>query len=531
MVKSYLNTDRYKKDIQKLKLLNEFKHWYEGEAESLLKYYKRGEYLRDKQMAGLTDASLFTRGFYSLAPVGSKFNTVGGYQINSFSVLHRPLAKVISRTFAVLITGQAPEVVISTKNKKRTQDIQSMIDDILDVNSFSSKMQLACEYESYSGAVAFKPILTNDVDKPLFQIYPKDRFIINESFDSVLNSVVFIDYFKDDKNNSYTLLSEYGRGFIKYKLIDKSNKEVSLSKIDELADLEDIVLFDNNGGMYDRVLAIVQKNRGTGESDYKDQIDNFQAVDEAFSIMINLIRKSQPKRIITESTLVHGQDSNGNPIYSMPDSYDNDVIVLWDNKREGSQDEKNELQPVPNIQNPIEAYRSIIDSALLDISSSVGLSSKTLSGVEDAGANASAEALGLRSNVDYRTRDLKIQSWKHSVKQLVKLLLVMQSIDGIVIQETYDDIDININFYDPANFQAGTPSIQQKLDTIIKAYQNGLIDLEGALEYVWGDTLGEEELQLLLEKLQITQLIKDNEEQNLEGELVAENEDDEKEPQ
>lgn len=501
-MKSYFDKNKHIEDIQRLRLLNEFKVWYNGEAESILKYYKRGEYLQDKQLNGLTDNTLFTKGFYALAPVGNRFNTVGGYQINSFSVLHRPLAKVISRTFAVLIAGQSPEVSISTTNKNRTRLLQERINDILDTNDFASKMQLACEYESYSGMVAFKPIISEDVDEPLFQIYPKERFIINESFESILNSVIFIDYFKDCDKNLYTLLSEYGRGFIQYKLFDKNNKECPLNTIDELADLQDIFFYDKDGKQFNKVLAVVQKNRGTGESDYKDQIDNFQAVDEAFSIMINLIRKSQPKRIVSESSLVHGQDANGNPIYYMPDSYDSDVIVMWDNKREGSQDEKNELQATPNLQNPIAAYRETIDSALLDIASSVGLSSKTLSGVEDAGANASAEALGLRSNADYRTRDLKIQSWKKSLRDLVQLMLALDSLDGMTVTQTFDDIDININFYDPANFQVGKPSIQQKLETIKVAYDSGLIDLDGALEYVWSDTMSPEEIEELRLKLQ-----------------------------
>ena len=495
--KSFFNKKNYVGELKKLCLLNEYKTWYQGEAESILKYYKRGDYLKDKQANGRSDTALMTRGFYQLAPVGSQFNIAGGYQINSFSVLHRPLPKVICRTFAVLIAGQAPEVIAATKSKERTKAIQDKIDDILELNSFDSKLQLAAEYESYSGAVAFKPILSDDVDNPLFQIYPKDRFIINESFESILNSVVFIDYFNDDENETFTLLSEYGRGFIKYRLLDKSNKEVELSTIDELSDLQDIELYDSEGQLLDQVLAVVQKNRGTGESDYKDQIDNFQAVDEAFSIMINLIRKSQPKRVISEASLIHGQDENGTPIYRIPSSYDNDVIVMWDNKREGSQDEKNELQATPNLQNPITAYRETIDSALLDIASSVGLSSKTLSGIEEAGANASAEALGLRSNVDYRTRDLKIQSWKKSISDLIKLLLILSSLDGNSVTINLDELELTIKFYDPANFQAGTPTIQQKIETIKPAYDGGLIDLRGALDYIWSDTKSVEEIDQL----------------------------------
>lgn len=509
-MKSYFtDANKYNKDIQQLRALNEFKVWFSGDSENLLRYYKRGEYLKDKQLSGQLDSSLMTKNFYMLAPVGNQFNVAGGYQLNNFSVLHRPLAKVISRTFAVLIAGQAPEVIVTAKNKQRTKDLQLTINDILDNNAFDAKMQLACEYESYSGAVAFKPIISEDVDTPLFQIYPRERFIINESFESILNSIVFIDYFNHEQD-TYTLLSEYGRGYIRYKLIDKNSNEKPLSTIEELSDLHDIELYTADNQPYNKVLAVMQKNRGTGESDYKDQIDNFQAVDEAFSIMINLIRKSQPKRVISESVLVHGQDANGNAIYSMPDSYDSDVVVMWDNKREGSQEEVNELQPTPDIKNPIEAYRNTIDSALLDIASSVGLSSKTLSGVEDAGANASAEALGLRSNVDYRTRDLKIQSWRKSLIDLIKLMLTLNSLDGQTATDTYDDIDIQINFYDPANFQVGKPVLKQKLDTIKVAYDSGLIDLDGALQYIWSDTMSPEEIEILKVKLTLTNINKDN---------------------
>lgn len=516
-IKTIFDKKNYVGELKKLRLLNEYRKWYEGSSEELLKYYKQGEYQKDKTIGGLVNSVFFTRGFYSLAPAGSTFNLAGGYKINSFSVLHRPLPKVICRTFAVLIAGQAPKVIASTKNKDRTKKVQEEIDRLLDINDFASKMQLASEYESYSGAVAFKPIITEDVEEPLFQIYPKDRFIINESFESVLNSVVFIDYFTKD-SETYTLLSEYGRGFIKYKLLDTNNEEVPLNTIEELSDLEDVELYDSEGKQYNKVLAVVQKNRGTGESDYKDQIDNFQAVDEAFSIMINLIRKSQPKRVISEASLVHGQDKEGNPIYALPDSYDNDVIVMWDNKREGSQDEKNEMQATPNLQNPIQAYRDTIDTALLDVASSVGLSSKTLSGIEEAGANASAQAIGLRSNADYRTRDLKIQSWGKSVSNLVKLLLALSSIEEDVITDTFDETELIVEFYDPANFQVGVPTIKQKIETIKPAFESKLIDLRGALEYIWGDSKSVEELDMLEQKLSTEEKpldeVKDNPNEN-----------------
>jgi hypothetical protein len=364
-------------------------------------------------------------------------------------------------------------------------------------NNIGSLLQKSAELESYSGSLAFKPILDTDFsDYPILQVYSKEDFILNKQYDKIV-SIVFKDSYIVDKN-IYTLLSEYGYGYIKYKLIDDKDKEVPLDTLSETSGLIDLVFVDQEGNQLNQMLAIYKENRPGAKSDYENSIDDFNAIDEAYSNMMNYIRKTAPKRVVSESTLKQTED--GSPI--IPSVYDSDLIIRWDNNPSPDAKEVNELQQTTDINNSIQGYISTMAEIQKSIARTVGLSIKTIMAEDMAGANSSGDALSIRENIDLKTRDNKLISWKETLLSLFKLLLILNTrevVNNVVNVNTLNEVDLNIEFYNPA-----TPTFEQEVQEVRELIDAGLIDHLGGLMRLWVNSglKSEEEVLEMYAKLQ-----------------------------
>jgi hypothetical protein len=121
--------------------------------------------------------------------------------------------------------------------------------------------------------------------------------------------------------------------------------------------------------------------------------------------MMNFIRKTGVKRVVSESTLKKTKE--GVPI--IPTAYDSDIIIQWDNSPSGSK-EVNETQTVTEIQQSIAGYVQALTEVRENIARTVKLSIKTIMGKDTAGANESDKALIIRENQDNKTRSNKLIS-------------------------------------------------------------------------------------------------------------------------
>ena len=112
---------------------------------------------------------------------------------------------------------------------------------ILDENDILSLMQEAAQMQSYSGAVAFKLNYDSTLaDVPLMTLYPKERFYEHKKLGQTVY-VDFYDYYHTD-NDTYKLVSRYGRGHISYSLF-LGEKEVPLNSVAQTSDLKDIAFY------------------------------------------------------------------------------------------------------------------------------------------------------------------------------------------------------------------------------------------------------------------------------------------------
>ena len=488
---AFLNTDKCLNltaiDKQNAKS-REYKLWYKGNINDILYHYKTTIDVDGNNL------STFTPSFMRVAPVGLTTNIGGGYQINNFSIYHNPIANIISRAMSSLLFSTSPNISIKARSQLRSKEYQKRFDSIFADNDLASLLQKASEYESYSGAVGFKPIIDSEFsDYPIIQIYPKEEMIINKKYDKLV-SIIFMDDFKKE-NSDYILFSEYGYGFIKYKLIDKkTEKEVSLQELEETSGLQDVYFIDKNtNDLVDVLLAVYKENKPGGRSDYENSIDDFNAIDETYSQMMNYIRKTAPKRVVSESVLK--QNDLGMPI--VPSVYDQDLIIRWDNNS-GTGEETNEVQTTPNLNNQVKGYLDTMVEVQKNIAKTVGLSIKTVMGEDLSGANASADALSIRENVDLRTRDNKIIAWNEALIKLSKLALILDSAEVIgngegmqVIKvNSLEEIEILVEFYNPV-----TPTFKQKAEEVKELLDAGLIDKKRGLYRLWEDLKSEQEIE------------------------------------
>ena len=495
----YKNKQKILKDTYKVK---EYELWYKGNINELLAFYKQGMDHRNRREA-MTGKDIynthesFTPSFYKLVPTGND-NNIGGYnQLNNFTVYHNPVANVISRAKSDLIASTAPIITVSLPNQVReTERLQALIEEIAEANEYDVSLQQEVEYASFSGGITYKPILDPEFSElPLYQTYHKGQFFLNKKYDKTL-SVVFIDEYETDEN-TYTLYSEHGRGYVNYVLVDKNNEVVPLNTIPEISDLKPIQFKDKDGNDIKDLMAVYVENKPGFRSDYENSIDDFMALDENYSKMMDFLRKTTATRVVSESVLKMTQD--GHPI--VPSVYDSNFLIKWDNTS-GEVDPVNELQALPDVNNPIQGYARAMDQIYHQISTVSGLSVKTLSGQDMGGANESAEALIIRENQDLRTRENMIVVYNNALKKLYKLLLMltdMEVIGDTVIVNPYNDLQINIEFYNPAS-----PTFSQIAEEVSFLLDNGLIDNYGALERLWIDTgrKTKEEVEKMLQAIE-----------------------------
>lgn len=482
--KKYSDMKSILKDTYKIE---EYKVWWKGQINEILAFYKQNRDTRNLMESLRPDeygmlAGVFTPSFLKLVPTGSTYNAGGFTQVNNFTVFHNPVANIISRAKSNLISATEPIITVQSNKVRETKILQELVDKIAEKNDYGTSLQKEVEMASYSGGIAYKPILDTEFsDIPLYQSYDKGRFFVYKKFDKPI-AVVFIDEYKVDRKK-YILLSEHGIGYVNYILVEKSSgKEVPFNKIPELSELKPIFYYDKETKEpLDMLMAVYIENRPGFRSDYENSIDDFQALDESYSKMMDFIRKTVATRVVSQSTLKHTEQ--GEPI--IPSVYDSNFLVRWDNTA-GTSDEINELQALPDISNPVQGYISVMNELQKSIARTVGLSFKTITGEDLGGANASADALAIRENIDFRTRENMVVSWSEGLNKLYKLLLMLTTIEikgNDVYVNSLEDIEISTEFYNPS-----TPTFEQEVEEVNKLIEYGLIDHLEGLTRLWVDT-------------------------------------------
>lgn len=480
--------------------LQENRIWYKANKDTLLRFYKTTR--RTNQLYPIQD-------FYRLAP-------------GNIPIEHYPLSDMITKTMVNLVFSEKPEITISTGNQKTDNALNKIIEDIYEDNELSVLLQKSAELESYSGAVAFKPILDTEFSEyPILMAYPKEEIDVIRKYDRV-QAILFKDYYQK-ANDKYVLYTECGIGYIDYRLyrLNKNGREsrdmVSLSTLPETKDLKRIEFYYGDGSKVKQLMAVYKENKTNATSDYSGIIDDFHALDEIYSNMVNYIRKSKVQVYLPENMCK--KDSKGNTI--VPSDYHSDYTILYDSNPEGLKQEAK--RDVIDIMNTVNGYRDAFNEVLKHAVLNTGLSLASI-GYDISGANSSGEALSIREKVSMRTRSEKIHRWDVALQQLTKLVLALyhhKVSSGNIYIENMFDYEVQVSF---AEYES--PTFDAVVESLSAAKEAGLIDTETALKKLWKDEFSDEELDIMIKNIELE---RSNQLPELDDALEIEEEDDIKE--
>lgn len=456
------------KDVENTWKMEEYKLWFEGNPEELEFYYKSSS-------------------------VPFVYNSYPYYRVVNSDIVraHYPIASALSSAFGTLLFNQKPEFSVDTKDAAKNELYQRRLEHFLEVNDMLSLLQRAGSMQSYSGSVALKLNIDKDLaDTPLVTAYPKERFLEHNEYGQTVY-VDFIDYI-----DGFKLVSRYGRGYINYTLYDKANDRVDLKSHQKTAKLKDIAFFDNEQLILPVIFAIVVPNKGGGKSDYEGLLSSFHALDEAYSALVNYIRKSKPNIFISED--IARKDANGKPLPL--NTFDNAITVL-DATPSGEATKIERQMPELIIQGYREAFESIREVILMKSNLSPG----TL-GLPSGGARESSMALNIRERASMRVRGEKLAIWEEKLANFLYAAIILDELmnEAAEVRDGVYVYDVPQSFVTHIEFGPFTElSLQDRIAIYKDAMNAGLCSVEFALAQIWGDQLTADQLQQLIVETKI----------------------------
>ena len=427
--------------------------WFLGNEDLLVDFYQL-------KTPGYT--SINTRSSFYYANVDSKIR-----------VIHSGMPSLISQGKAdLLMSGGIKEAVVTINKKgEEKEDVKQseLLEDILKDNDFKNTiLPNSIITESWGEKFAIKISVDKDVsDCPIMEKYNPFNYRTVCNRDR-LQEIVFINPYDE-----YELEEHYGFGYVEYelyRLTDQGRILVPLTECEETAELKNIT-FDKS-----LILAVEKK---VAQSDYKGIIAEFDALDEAWSQLMDEIRTGRAETYIPDILTNNKQFNDFRKKY----------VVTGTDERENGDNKISHNQPEIRSDEYINSIIAIRNNIL----SNVKLNPLTI-GIDDSvGANASGESIVQRETVSLRTRKAMINTWEPFLEKLYAALMNAYNwANSKAIQE----YDIVVTFGEYA-----TPSIETKIANTVKMRVADIIDDEQALKEIYGDDLSQDETDRILSNL------------------------------
>lgn len=497
-------------------LIGEFKGRLDTSRRYLDFFFKDGVNLKDFQnytevgnKVWYSGQSAMLRAFYQRS-----HGKVAGFQPmeNSFwrnvcgdvSIVHVPVASSISETMSNVLFGRLPSILADTKNKTTNKKIDARMEEIFDFNNLAHSLQTASQLESYSGTVAGRIIVDPDFDKPIIEWFPAEFIEENSKFGRVCE-VIFtetINRINGEKAEKFTLKTIAGYGYIRYELW-LEDKIVPLTELEQTSKLKDMYFVDENGEPIPFLMCIWKPNRVAnnlfcsqkGDSDYTGLWDLFDSIDESASAMTDNIKKSRTYTFIPERMLQ--KDEFGN--VAVNKAYGIDV---WDVNKVAEQNEK--LPSRDYVPISVSAYIESIRWFVKECLNRVGLSPTTF-GMDDAGANASGEALNIRDSRTEKTFKDKSNLWKPALENMARLLYIFDYVKNQEVEKNGETIIIPSSILN-VKFTAQFPPFREispndKFKAWMDMLDNGAMSVEYAMEDALRGEIPDADIDLIKEQL------------------------------
>lgn len=382
------------------------------------------------------------------------------------------------------IADKLADIVIADLDSIELQE-QTLWDEISTENKFNEELLGdAIKDTLICGDGAFKFSIDEEISKyPLIEFYSGSDVAYTYKRGR-LQEIIFYAYYTHEKE-TYRLEEIYGKGFIDYKLYDKNNKEVPLSKVQEISHLSKIIYSG------DFIMAVPMKFfksakfKDRGNSIFERKSDNFDALDEVISQWIDAIRAGRVKTYIPED-LVPKNPNTGAAM--RPNPFDNNFIKMATSMKEETKDQIDQKQADINYLAFVQSYASTLDMCLQGI-----ISPSTL-GI-DLKKTDNAEAQREKEKTTLYTRGKILDVLNEVIPLLVDITLkVYDTMKSITPGEYQEDITVTFGEY-------ASPDFGSTVEVVGKAKSYGIMSLEQCIDELYGDTWTDEEKALEVKRI------------------------------
>lgn len=383
------------------------------------------------------------------------------------------------------------EGILFSEGKEKEKEIWDLIEKD---NNFTKTIIKAVNDCIVFGEGAFKFTYISDVSKyPIIEFIPAKFCEIDIQYGRVKEIVFFNNTYKDAKGDRYILKEYYKKGCIEYKLFNEDGREVSLDKIPETANLEDIYFKDKDFMAAEHFkYKDSNKYEGHGESEFAGgKTEIFDLIDEIISQQGQTIRIGGPRLFLDDIDFIinskTGQKEINETLY-------NPVYVKQFLNPNNSNGKPEMVQFSLNVEEYSKAITTFIVLALAGFisPSTVAIALQNIALISSDSGEAQREKEKQTLYTANKIKDALYTSIPKVIAKVLKLNAMLQK-QNINITEK----DISVQFAEYAN-----PSFESLIETVTKANPGmKVLTTRNVVDELWGDTIAEEEKEELVKEL------------------------------
>jgi hypothetical protein len=441
-----------------------------------------GQSLREFWLWYTANSSRLNDFYCTMKTTNSKkdyFWAVTGYENNKKT--HTGLPKAIVDTLCN-ISG-VPIITINQEEnadettKKKYEEIEARLQEIINFNDFTNivKQDARTKTLVIGGGVFIVSDLRSteaSLDKPIIEFVDErevDILTIGNIFVGCERRIDFTDGTCD-----YILYEKRTYNQIENRLFNKShNAWVSLQSLEDTAHLEPVQVLT-----IDAIPAVAMRykngHRGYGLSIYEGKLDLFDDLDQTYSQIAELVRKSTPVTYI-DSSFIEMVNKKAVDL----NTYDRKYQIV---RAGGNQQEQRTIK----TEQPALNYAGLIDVATNQlIQALTGIISPASLGYEIQRQN-NAEAMREKEKVTLITRDDIIDNERGVIERVLKLAMTVY--DAMLGKKTME-YDIAVDYSD-----FSSPTFDQVVATLLPLWSADAISPKQFAAMLHTDTLTDQEL-------------------------------------
>lgn len=283
-----------------------------------------------------------------------------------------------------------------------------------------------------------------------------------------VQEVIFKTVYKS-QGQQYVLNERYGYGYIKNELY-LNEQRVGLNTIPDTAGMVDWS-FDSALNLAVPI-QIYESNKysGRGGSIFDGKLDNFDALDEAWSQWMQALRTARARVYVPESFIPRDPMTGA---MAPPNPFDNQFIASSDNMGENGKNLVETVQPSIPHDSYAATYCTALDLCLQGIisPSTLGIDVKKLD---------NAEAQREKEKTTLYTRNAIIDALRETLPELVNAAI---NALNVLHNQPIEVVKVDVSFGEYAN-----PSFESQIETVGKGKTQGIMSIEAAVEELYGDS-------------------------------------------